>query len=287
MSVEFIKKGKGASDLAVASRQQRQISYFTQSSVQDDITQEYIEQWYQRNYRGNDYFLNWIKTVFKTQNFMAFYKYLRFPLSSAKLINDEIKPQLKRVYFADDSYFKYLIKGQEVETPELLKNESFEDLLFNAILFNYNDIIVHDLDDINSTYRELLCIDDVISIYSEHGEIKKIAYAAEVMINGEKEYGVLYLDSERYCFYTKDLETELLNVPHDLGKCPAVWVSNEAFSTDNDIVRKSMFSYVREELEEYYRTGVNQYAHKTTGECIKVAFVPAKTPDSFGYFVKV
>lgn len=38
---------------------------------------------------------------------------------------------------------------------------------------------------------------------------------------------------------------------------------------------------------EYYRTGVNQYAHKSTGECIKVAFVPATTPDSFGYFVKV
>lgn len=251
MSVEFIKKGKGASDLAIASRQQRQISYFTQSSVQDDITQEYIEQWYQRNYRGNDYFLNWIKTVFKTQNFMAFYKYLRFPLSSAKLINDEIKPQLKRVYFADDSYFKYLIKGQEVETPELLKNESFEHLLFNAILFNYNDIIVHDLDDINSTYRELLCIDDVISIDSDYGEIEKIAYSAEAIVDGKKEYGVLYLDSERYCFYSKDLEKELLNVPHDLGKCPAVWVSNEAFSTDNDIVRKSMFSYVREELEEY------------------------------------
>jgi len=38
---------------------------------------------------------------------------------------------------------------------------------------------------------------------------------------------------------------------------------------------------------EYYRTGANQYAHKTTGECIKVAFVPAKTPEAFGYFVKV
>lgn len=251
MSVEFIKKGKGASDLAIASRQQRQISYFTQSNIQDDITQEYIEQWYQRNYRGNDYFLNWIKTIFKTQNFMAFYKYLRFPLSSAKLINDEIKPQLKRVYFADDSYFKYLIKGQEVETPELLRNESFENLLFNAILFNYNDIIVHDLDDINSTYRELLSIDDVISIDSDYGEIEKIAYSAEAIVDGKKEYGILYLDSEKFCFYSKDLEKELLNIPHDLGKCPAVWVSNEAFSTDNDIVRKSMFSYVREELEEY------------------------------------
>jgi hypothetical protein len=38
---------------------------------------------------------------------------------------------------------------------------------------------------------------------------------------------------------------------------------------------------------EYYRTGINQYAHKSTGECITVAFVPASSSDSFGYFIKV
>jgi hypothetical protein len=38
---------------------------------------------------------------------------------------------------------------------------------------------------------------------------------------------------------------------------------------------------------EYQRTGVNQYAHKSTGECIIVSFVPASSSDSFGYFVKV
>jgi hypothetical protein len=38
---------------------------------------------------------------------------------------------------------------------------------------------------------------------------------------------------------------------------------------------------------EYVRTGVNQYAHKSTGQCITVKFIPAKTPEAFGYFVKV
>ncbi|MEB5450147.1 hypothetical protein RXV47_28750, partial [Pseudomonas aeruginosa] len=42
-----------------------------------------------------------------------------------------------------------------------------------------------------------------------------------------------------------------LNITHDLGVCPATWVSNEAFSSKNDIVRKSIFSYVRQELEEF------------------------------------
>ena len=251
MSKEFIEKNKGADDLHLAYRQQRQISYFTQSSIQEEITLEYLEQWANRNYKGTDYFLTWIKQIFKTRNFLAFYKYLRYPLPSAKLINDEIKPQLKRVYFADDSYFRYLVRGTEVETPKLLKNETFEDILFNAILFNYNDIIIHDLEDINSPYRELLSIKDVVSIESEQGQIKKIAYAAEIHVNNEDVYGIVYMDSERYMFYDKDLKNILVDETHDLGRCPAVWVSNEAFSSDSDIVRKSMFSYNREELEEY------------------------------------
>jgi len=251
MSKEFIEKRRYADELNLAYRQQRQISYFTQSSIQEEVTTEYLEQWANRNYSGNDYFLTWIKQIFKTRNFLSFYKYLRFPLSSAKLINDEIKPQLKRVYFADDSYFKYTIKGTEVETPEILKNESFEDLLFNAILFNYNDIIVHDLDDVNSSYRELLSIKDVVSIDSDRGEIEKIAYAGEVYLNGEVVHGIVYMDSEKLMFFDKDLKNVLIDQTHDLGKCPAVWVSNEPFTSESDVVRKSMFSYVREELEEY------------------------------------
>lgn len=251
MSLEFIQSRKNARNISIAAKQQRQISYFTQSNIQQDVTIEYLKQWANRNYRGDDYFLNWIKTIFRTENFLSFYKYLRFPLPSAKLINDEIKPQLKRVYFADDSYFRYSINGNEVETPSVLKNANFEDLLFNAILFNYNDIIVHDMDDINSSYRELLCIENVLGIDSENGIIKELCYTAEAIVNGEKTHGILYLNDSAFVFYDSKGEKELLNIPHDLGICPACWVSNEAFSADNDIVRKSMFSYVREELEEF------------------------------------
>jgi hypothetical protein len=38
---------------------------------------------------------------------------------------------------------------------------------------------------------------------------------------------------------------------------------------------------------EYLRTGINQYAHKTTGECITVKFIPANAPSECGHFVKV
>lgn len=250
MSVEFVKDRKGANHLREAYDQQLQLAYFTQSTIQKDISVEYLKKWSESKYRGNDYFLNWVKMIFRTQNFISFFKYLRHPLPSAKLINDEIKPQLKRVYFADDSYFKYNIKGTEVKTPDELRNEDFENEIFNAILFRHNDIIVHDLEDINAPYREILSIKDVVSIDSDCNRIEKIAYKAEVKIDGIEIEGYLYLDEFAFIFYDLNY-IERLNIPHDLKRCPATWISNESFSTENSIVRKSILSYVREELEEF------------------------------------
>lgn len=250
MSVEFVKDRKGANHLREAYDQQLQLAYFTQSTIQKDISVEYLKKWSEAKYRGNDYFLNWVKMIFRTQNFISFFKYLRYPLPSAKLINDEIKPQLKRVYFADDSYFKYNIKGNEVKTPDELKNEEFENEIFNAILFRHNDIIVHDLEDINAPYREILSIKDVVSIDSDCNRIEKIAYKAEVKIDGFEVEGYLYLDDKAFIFYDLNY-IEKLKISHDLKRCPATWISNEAFSTENSIVRKSILSYVREELEEF------------------------------------
>ena len=142
MSKDFIKDQKNASSIEKARRQQKQLSYFTQSNVQEDVTQAYIKQWAERNYRGSDYFLNWVKMVLRTENFMTFDKFLRHPLPSAKLINDEIIPQLKRVYYSDDSYFKYSINNKPTEVPEDLDNKEFENKMFNSICFNYNECII-------------------------------------------------------------------------------------------------------------------------------------------------
>lgn len=37
----------------------------------------------------------------------------------------------------------------------------------------------------------------------------------------------------------------------------------------------------------FERVNVNEYAHKESGEVVRVAFVKAKSPDEFGYFVKL
>jgi len=244
MPAEFIRKQTGSSDLIQAVRQQQQLSYFTKSKIQGDVTTEYITKWAERNYATNDHFLDFVKNVFKTDNFMSFYKYFRHPIASSGLLNDRIKAPLARVFFAEDSYFKYVIKGESYESIEELNSNDFDEKLFDALLFGHNNIVVTNLSDINKPFREIIDIERITAIESHDSIITKIAYAAEY--DGQKGY--LYIDSNVYAFYSKDY-TEVISVSHDLGECPADYVSKYAF--ENDIVRLSRFTHLREKFEEY------------------------------------
>ena len=249
MEVDFIRQRKGKDGLELAARQQAQLSYFTRSSIQKEVNIEYLKQWATRNYIGNDHFLNWVKAVFKTENFLAFYKYFRHPLPSANLVQNRIKESLSRVFHAEDSRFNYLIKGNPEEAPDELRSDKFDEKIFNALLFEHNAILINDLEDINKPYRELVPIEKVVAIDSKDGEIKRIAYRAIVDVEGRKVKGFAYMDSEKYAFYNNDY-VELVSTPHDLEKCPADYIAKESFD-DNDIVRRSIFSYSLEAFEEY------------------------------------
>ena len=79
--VDFIKRKVNHRYILKAQQQHRDISYFTQSSLQEEISLEYLSQGMDRKYQSSEKFLNWVKTVFKTDNFLSFFKYLRHPLS--------------------------------------------------------------------------------------------------------------------------------------------------------------------------------------------------------------
>lgn len=253
MSVDFVKEKVGSRHLAEARRQQKQLAYFTQSCIQEELTQSYVEQWVNRKYaNSDDYFLNWIKNILKQANFMAFFKHHRKPLASSRLVNDRMKPDLERVFHAEDSYFKYTIGNKVVEQPEGIDAARFNDMIFNAFLFRFNDILVSDLDEKSLPVTHLVDIENVVAIESCHNVIERIAYCAEMEIEGEDVEGYLYVDSVGYTFYNKNMdETPLFFAAHYLDYCPAFYVTRESFDGKCDIVRKSLFSYVREELEEY------------------------------------
>jgi hypothetical protein len=287
MSADFIKLRLNAENLRIAAMQQTQLRYFTESKVQPEIRESYIENWAQSRYQTNDYFLNWIKNILRTPNFLSFFKYMRHPLPSARLINDEISPMLKRVFHAEDSYFEYTYKDDVYTEMPNFYDDDFENRAFNAYLFSSNNVIIHDLEDVNEPYRFMLDIDKVISVDSKNNRIKRIAYIAKTKDeNGSEIDGYAYIDSEKYAFYDKEYRL-VKEAPHDLGICPATWVSNEAFSTDNDVVRKSPFSYVREELEEYvFLKTLRKMAEVNGAIPISVSLKASKNSDKSGKDVK-
>ena len=248
MSKEFIEKKYNSISLDTASRQKKQLNYFTISEIQEEVRVDYFEKYVDRKFYTNDVFLNWVKSIFKTDNFLSLAKYYRNPNPSAKLINTRIKEPLTRVFFSEDSHFKYWINGEYTETPKELE-DGFDDELFKAVLFRYNDIIVHDLEDINKPYRDIIDIEKVVSIEVDDKKIERLAYTARVEINGEDVYGYVYIDKYRYSFYNKDKEL-LIDELHDYGQCPATFIVDDCFGND-PIVKQSIFSYLRGDLEEY------------------------------------
>lgn len=249
MSKKFIEKKLNDYSLSVARRQYKQLSYFISSKIQEDFGEKYFEEYIERKYYNDDVFLNYVKGVFKQSNFLTFAKYYREPNPASSLIHTRIKEPLSRVFFSEDSYFRYYINGEKVEYhPEILEDD-FNEKLFDAVISRYNDIIVHDLYDSNKPYREFVSIDKIVSIEMFQDEITKIAYSAKIEVDGEPIYGYAYIDDKKYQFYNSDLDL-VQTENHDFGKCPVTFVVKRAFS-DDPIVKESIFSHLRSELEEY------------------------------------
>jgi len=249
MSRDFIESQYNSKYLHKASRQEKQLAYFTMSDMQENyLTSEYLNTWAERKYQSHDYFLNYVKSVFKTQNFLSFFKFLRKPLPSSKLINNKIAPQLRRVFNAENSEFKYIVNGAEdVDFYKLLSIKEFEQELFGRMLFKHNSLVVSDMMEGNP-YRYFIDISDVKSIEKTYnGKIKAIAF--EGTVEGIDKEGYIYIDNTKYSFFDKDFN-EYNVVEHNLGHCPVHFISPKIIG-EGWVVRESIFTYIREELEEY------------------------------------
>lgn len=252
MSLDFIRKGVNRDKVIQAAEQEEQLTYFTRSKLQESaLTQEFITNWASRKYQTDDYFLNYVKSIFKEENFLLFTKYLRFPLPSAKLIKSNVEPQLKRVFYAENQEFTYKVNGKtDDEIKELLNIEQFNEEILEKILYNHNSLIVCDVKD-GQAYRYFLPIDRVVSIdVNEDLTINKVAYTACATFEGEEKKGIVYIDEKVYSFYLEGGNEALIEIPHELKRCPVDFISSKKFG-DDLIIKESTFTYVREELEEY------------------------------------
>lgn len=236
-----------------AARQQRQLLHLTNSEIQPvQFNAADLTQWAANAFQTNDEFLRWVCAIFKEDNFVLFFNHLRYPLPSAKLVKNKIAIDLERVFFAEDSYFKYTIDGEDVQIPEELQAKEFNQIIFDALLYRYNDIVITDLKETNTPFRFILSINDVVSIDSFRSVISRIAYTANMVDeNGIIIEGFIFIDNKEYIFYDKEFKNNPIVFPHDLQETPADYIASKPFSQKTDIVREGIFSFQREEFEEY------------------------------------
>ena len=287
MSKEFIQRGFNSKDVRLASTQEKQLTYFLESDLQETtLNQAYLDSWAERKFQTNDYFLNWVKVIFKTENFLTFFKYLRYPIASAKIIKNKIEPQLRRVFNAEDEDFKYDVSGAELQDYiGDLQIKKFNENIFNRLLYKHNSLLIEDLDpnEPNKPFRFFLDIEDVVSILpAKEGGVDKIAFEASIIKDEKIVPGWLYIDSETYRFYDKDYNV-VDEKPHDLGRTPANFIAPNKYK-DNFVIRQSIYTYIREELEEYVFLKTLQRMTEPNGAIPVVSMVDTekKAEDSRG-----
>jgi hypothetical protein len=258
MIKEFIKSCKFKKEISEAVAYESKLSYFIQTHLDTEIfvntTEAVDELWDTKNP-----FINWVRSWMRKDNFRSYMKFLRHPLPTAGMIQDDIVPELKKVFDATNARYDYSFSSN-ANKPAcdklIAKYGSFyKDLIFDALINNHNSIVVTDFKNKRDPYRFLINISNVKAIEpTKSGTIKKIVFEG-VNEAGEERY-YFYTD-EFYAVYTEkdEVYTEESKNPHDLGECPADFISVEPINTEKFVVRKSIFSNYIEKFENY----VNYY----------------------------
>jgi len=271
-------KCKYSSDIEKARKHQRYIQMYSETTLSDDqldyisgdkINSALIEKFW----NDTNPFSVWLSGWMRKDNLRSFLKFLRMPFPTVSLIQDEVEPQLRKVFESQNTSFEYEFKGESV-TTEANKfivdhgyNDFVKDELFDEMFYRHNSIVVTDMDSQieNMPVRLFINIDKVVSIDLKQNsdEIEYVIWKdyGKIML-GESEYkGDLFymFDDVSYNIYVQREDKYILvnSVPHDLGKCPAAFVSPKRLNSHSRIIRKNVFfSNKLDKLEEFvlYRT---------------------------------
>jgi len=255
---EFLRDCKYKSEITEAIAYEQKLSYFIQTHLNSDV---YInsdvsitDTWNSANP-----FISWIRSWMREENFNSFMKFLRMPLPTNSLIQDDIIPELKKVFDATNAYYDYVFSSNNVkESANKIINKYenyYRDVIFKKLINNHNSIVITDFIDQKDPYRFIIPISSVQAIESnKDGGIKSIVFVGK---NSENKDRWFYYTDEFYAVYIKEGEkfVEELKNNHELKECPADFISVEPLNTTQFVVRKSIFSNMLEKFENY----VNYY----------------------------
>lgn len=254
----FIRDCKYKSEITEAVSYENELAYFIQthnnSTIHTNNDGSIADLW-----NSSNPFINWVKGWMRKENFASYMKYLRHPLPTASLIQDDIVPELKKVFDATNSYYDYTFtsNSSKLSSAELIDSYDgfYKNEVFKRLINNHNSIVITDYLDNKKPYRYFVDISNVLAIRSTiDGKIKQIAFKG-INKDGQKRY--FYYTDEFYSVYTKKDEKYIFESQnnHDIGLCPADFISVEPLNNKSFVTRKSIFSNLKEKFENY----VNYY----------------------------
>jgi len=104
---EFLESCKHKGEIKEAISYEKQLAYFIQTHLNSECYANNLES-IDRLWDTSNPFINWVKGWMRKENFTSFMKYLRHPLPTASLIQDDIIPELKKVFDATNAYYDYV-----------------------------------------------------------------------------------------------------------------------------------------------------------------------------------
>lgn len=203
--------------------------------------------------------LDWVETLLPADKYKRFTEVLRAPFSSLE-ITDYIFKELYRIFEGANPFFSYEFTDQQL-------SNDFEEYLDNVIKDKYffktegweqfktciNSILIVDLPAEQTTaepqpYYYFIQIDDVIDIlFNDDDKIKSIEFKMS-------KHKVAVYDDEYYRVYeVKDDEkvSLLIEEPHELGYCPAMFFWDKDLKKENCIIKKSPITDALGKLDKY------------------------------------
>ena len=201
--------------------------------------------------------LEWVSSFLTRDKYNRFVQLLRLPVVSLEITQD-IYQEYNRIFDGQNPFFNYEFSNPDFATDfksylnnELKDRNFFRTIGFEQLKYSINSILVVDMpsDGEGNPYYYFIDVCNVIDVKSDkNGTIKHLIF----QIN---EKTVAVYDSESYRVYnvdgTKIIGEPIVDNPHGLGYCPALYFWDKNLKGSNTVEKKSPITDVLGRLDKY------------------------------------
>lgn len=226
---------------------------------------------------GHHFFLEWVKDIVSNKKkFARFQQFLRFPYFTNDIV-DSIFNQLSKVFDSRNSFRKYDFKTPSNEQDFIAYLADISDAffwrteVFESIKNNINSVVVIDMRPTESTqpepYSYVVKTDMIIdmdnTVIRNTTVDKKLfkRFKTEYLIFKDVSGRIIALDDDFYRSFKFDDQKQIISepeieIPHQLGYCPAAQIYSDPFNSKDNIRKKGPISTTISDLDFvlYYET---------------------------------